>query len=266
MKLAIVTPVVLQNAALLDATIEAVRHLVTRHDAKLYVVCNRLQVCLPEVLRTTLEKHFSGTVRILHEPGVERSVAGAWNHGCRLALADGADYIAIVANDTKLQPDCLDVLADYGNRNTADLWSGISFSGRQNINPLQDSDGADFTCFMLRPGTLVRHGWFDTNYRPAYFEDNDYYGRVVLGGGKCCVVHGAQFFHHGSMTIRTDAEMAHHVQHWFGKNREYFSQKWGVAHPLNSSEDVIRHYYRHPFNDPSKPLTWFPENGPSVSQ
>ncbi len=56
---------------------------------------------------------------------------------------------------------------------------------------------------------LVAHrNMFDPNFRPAYFEDNDYYARVVLGGGRCRVVHAAQFFHHGSMTIKEDPEMA----------------------------------------------------------
>jgi len=111
---------------------------------------------------------------------------------------------------------------------------------------------------MIRPRTIEQHGLFDPHFRPAYFEDNDYYGRVVLGGGACRVVHAAQFLHHGSMTVRHDAEMAHHVGYWFGKNRDYFRRKWGVAQPENSREGVLRHYYRHPFNDPTRALSWFP--------
>jgi len=259
MKIGIIMPVVLQNEAMLALTREAVAHLKTTHTAVLYVVCNRLHVCLPEQLQELLQAEFDGRVQVVHEPGVERSVAGAWNKGCELALADGADFLAIVANDTRLRADCLDLLAEYGARNEADLWSGISYNGREAIDPTQENDGADFTCFMFRPQTLERHGRFDPNYRPAYFEDNDYYGRVVLGGGKCRIVNRAQFFHHGSMTIREDPEIAHHVRYWFGKNREYFSKKWGVPEPQNSCEGVLRHYFRHPFNDSSKPLSWYQE-------
>ena len=68
------------------------------------------------------------------------------------------------------------------------------------------TDGCDFACFLLRRRTIERHGWFDAGYRPAYAEDNDYYTRVVLGGEDCRVVHAARFFHHGSMTIRSDTE------------------------------------------------------------
>jgi GT2 family glycosyltransferase len=263
MKLAIVMPVVLQTETLLTMTQEAVSHLKTRNNAVLYVVCNRLHVCLPEILRADLERQFWGQVVVVHEPGVERSVAGAWNKGCELALAAGADYIAVVANDTRLRENCLDNLIEYGQKTETDLWSGISFNDRNNIDPIGVTDGADFSCFMIRPGTLHKHGFFDFNYRPAYFEDNDYYGRVVLGGGECRVVHGAQFFHHGSMTVKEDAEMAYHVSYWFGKNRAYFSEKWGVPQPENSREGVLRLYYRHPFNDHNKSLSWFPNGNAS---
>jgi GT2 family glycosyltransferase len=261
MKLTIVMPVVLQTEGLLTLTREAVSYLKSTHPTVLYVVCNRLHVCLPEKLWSDLQGRFTGQVVVVHEPGVERSVAGAWNKGCALALAEGADYVAIVANDTRLREDCLDNLIEFGEKTETDLWSGISFNNRSQIDPNEITDGADFSCFMIRSTTLKNHGFFDPNYRPAYFEDNDYYGRVILGGGKCRVVHAAQFFHHGSMTVRQDPEMAHHVSYWFEKNRAYFSRKWGVARPENSSDGVLRHYYRHPFNDGNKPLTWFPTDG-----
>lgn len=261
MRIGLVMPVVLVQQALLDTTREAVDHLKTRHDATLYVICNRLHICLPEELRADLERRFGGAVHVLNEPGVVRSVAESWNKGCEMALADGAEYIAMVANDTRLLHDCLDALVDYGDRGEADLWSGISYNTRPEIDPALVSDGADFTCFMIRPDTIRRHGWFDPNFKPAYFEDNDYYGRVVLGGGRCRVVHRAQFFHHGSLTIRGDAEAAHHVSYWFGANRAYFARKWGVQHPAGSSTEVLARYYRHPFNNAARPLTWFPEDG-----
>jgi GT2 family glycosyltransferase len=261
MHIAIVMPVVLQNEALLEMTLDAAAHLTTRHSATLYVVSNRLHVRSPGELKAALEERFAGNVQVLHEPGVERSVAGAWNHGCQRACAEGADYLAIVANDTQLREDCLDVLVDYGECGGADLWSGISYNNRGEIDRSLVTDGADFACFMIGPQTLDRHGLFDPHFRPAYFEDNDYYGRVVLGGGECRVVHAAQFLHHGSMTVRHDAEMAHHVGYWFDKNRDYFLRKWGVARPENSHEGVLRRYYRHPFNDPTRPLSWFPPEG-----
>jgi GT2 family glycosyltransferase len=258
MRIAIVMPVVLQNETLLGLTLDAAAHLTTQYSATLYVVSNRLHVCAPDELKAAIERRFYGAVEVLHEPGVERSVAGAWNHGCALATKGGVDYLALIANDTVLRDDCLDILVAFGEKNRADLWSGISSNNRGEIDRLQVTDGADFSCFMIRPNTIEQHGLFDPNFRPAYFEDNDYYGRVVLGGGECRVVHAAQFHHHGSMTVRHDGEMAYHVSYWFDKNRDYFRRKWGVSQPENSSEGVLRRYYRHPFNDLTRPLNWFP--------
>jgi hypothetical protein len=211
MKVGIIMPVVLQNEALFSATLDAAAHLRSAQVMTLYVVCNRLSYCGPEALQAALASRFSGAVEVIYQPFVERSVGGAWNEGCRHAIAAGSSYIALVANDVLLEADCLDRLVAFGERREAELWSGISTNGRGVIDPEAITDGADFSCVMLTSAALDRFGWFDANYRPAYFEDNDYYGRVVLGGGRCRMVHAARFFHHGSLTVRSDAEMAHHV-------------------------------------------------------
>ncbi len=254
-------PVVLKQESLLDLTLEAVSHLTTSHDATLYLICNGLHVCSEEALGARVGERFRGQVSVVNEAGVIRSVAGSWNDGAQRAFRDGADYAAVVANDALLREGCLDRLVAFGQTGAAQLWSGISTTNRERIDASQLTDGADFTCFMFGPETIQHCGWFDTNFKPAYFEDNDYYARVVLGGGACCVVHSAQFYHHGSMTIRQDPEAAHHVGHWFGLNRAYFTRKWGVTTPAGSSAEVLARYYRHPFNDPGRPLSWFPENG-----
>jgi uncharacterized RmlC-like cupin family protein len=82
MRVGIVMPVVLVQQPLLETTREAVDHLKTRHEAVLYVICNRIHICLPEELRADLELRFGGAVHVLNEPGVVRSVAGSWNKGC----------------------------------------------------------------------------------------------------------------------------------------------------------------------------------------
>jgi GT2 family glycosyltransferase len=254
-------PVVLVQQGLLDLTLEAVGHLVTSCEARLYMICNGLHVCSDADLRARLAERFRGTAVVVNDPGVIRSVAGSWNRGTELAIADGADYVAAIANDALLRDDCLDKMVAFGDRGGTALWSGISYNNRGEIDASAATDGADFTCFMFRPSTIERFGWFDPNFKPAYFEDNDYYARIVLGGGDCRVVHAAQFYHHGSMTIRQDPVAAHHVNYWFGRNREYFTRKWGVTQPAACRDEVIRRYYPRPFNNPAYPLSWFPEPG-----
>jgi len=58
--------------------------------------------------------------------------------------------------------------------------------------------------------------------------------------------------------VRLDREAAHHVQYWFETNREYFRKKWGVRNPANSHAEVVARYYQRPFNDASRPISWFP--------
>src|SRR5260370_17667160 len=173
MRLGIVMPVNLQERALLEYTREAVEHLRTKYDAVMYVICKLLDVWTPDELREDLMARFQGRVTVVNEPGVVQSVSGSWNQGARLAMADSASYIAFVANDTRLRDDCLDVLTAFGECTSADLWSGISYNDRPPIDPTDVTDGADFTCFMVRPSTLHTHGWFDPNFNPAYFEATD---------------------------------------------------------------------------------------------
>jgi GT2 family glycosyltransferase len=254
-------PVILKERELLELTRECVSHLRTVHSASLYVVCNALHLCSVDELHADLQSRFNGPVAVLNEPGVVRSVAGSWNASAAQAFADGAEYIAAIANDAILREDCLDLMVAYGERGQADLWSGISYNNRAEIVATDETDGADFTCFMFTRSTIQKHGWFDPNFKPAYFEDNDYYARVVLGGGNCRILHSAQFYHHGSMTIRHDPDAAYHVRHWFELNRAYFGRKWGVPQPAASRDAVLKSYFQHPFNDPERPLCWFPENG-----
>jgi GT2 family glycosyltransferase len=262
MRLGIVIPVYLQVEALLEMTCQAVAALRTGVDAAVYVVCTRLHVCSAEQLRERLQRQTRLPLHVLHEPFVERSVAGAWNHGTAVALRGGAEFVCVTANDVVVEGDCLDRLVAYGadpaNAAVA-IWSGIDVRDRSETDPALVTDGCDFACFLLRRRTIERHGWFDAGYKPAYAEDNDYYTRVVLGGEDCRAVHAARFFHHGSMTIRSDPEAAHHVRHWFDSNMRRYRDKWGASTMPASREEVLRDCYRHPYNDPSRPLWWWPD-------
>jgi GT2 family glycosyltransferase len=261
MRLGIVIPVYIQQQALLDLTCQATAALQTISDATLYIVCTRLHITSPEELRECLQRQASFPVRVLHERCVERSVAGAWNHGVVHAFRNGADMVAVTANDVIVEAGCLDCLIDFGkapeNRGVA-VWSGINTRDRANVDSSLVTDGCDFACFMLRRGTIERHGWFDSEYKPAYCEDNDYYTRVVLGGEECSVVHAARFFHHGSMTIRLDPEAARHVRLCFTKNQLRYQTKWGAATMPNTKKEVFERCFRHPYNDPTRSLSWWP--------
>jgi len=258
MKIAIVIPVWIQDRPeLIDQTARAAAHLCTTHDARLWIACTRLHQATPDELRARVQRECPLPVEVLHEPGVERSVAGAWNWGCRAGLAWGADYLLVTANDVEMEPPCIDALAAYGDAHPdASIWSGLD-----NRHPAADPAGVyeccDFACLMLRPSTLERFGWFDEHFRPAYHEDNDYYTRVVIGGGQPRMETAARFLHHVSLTIRTEAEAAHHVQHWWETNRTRYAAKWGPMPPPNTPAEVKAMCHQHPWGDVSLPVSFW---------
>lgn len=262
-KAAVIIPLwVYTNPEVLTMTDRCVQSLHSDSlDLSVIIACTRLHLVSPDDLRKRLQSLCQYPVEVLHEPGVERSVAGAWNWGAEKALAAGCELVGVCGNDTVLEPFCLDRLASYGDKNPdVSLWSAIDTRDKDPVKLHNEahvsSDGADFACFMFRPETIIKFGWFDHHFKPAYWEDNDYYVRVILGGGKCRVVHGARFYHHGSMTSRLEGDAAHHVRHWFGINKARFAAKWGTPLPPNCTEEVFAKCFRRPWNDPTLSLSF----------
>jgi GT2 family glycosyltransferase len=77
----------------------------------------------------------------------------------------------------------------------------------------------------MLPRKLVETiGLFDENIWPAYFEDNDYHFRCILGGmGIGVWTWLAPFRHARSSTIVKYPNLIPH----FAKNQQYFIAKWG---------------------------------------
>src|SRR3990167_8241235 len=105
----IVMPVWIQNDALLQQTIECVKRIEFGHLVKLYVATTRLHGHSPDELHGILSEAGLET-RVFHKPNVSLSVAAAWNVGCRAAIADGCEFLLILANDVLLEPDTIDKL------------------------------------------------------------------------------------------------------------------------------------------------------------
>lgn len=187
------------------------------------------------------------------------SVSECWNEGVATAFSEGCHLVIIMANDVIPEPGCLPAMVEFMAKNrTVDIASGIA----TNLHKVPDDDdrvsaGCDFSCFVLKRKTVEKFGYFDPNYRVAYFEDNDYMARIWAGGGQAAVVHAARFNHVGSQTIAKDPEQATHVRAWFERNRAYFVQKWGCE-PIDDPAQARAKYYKNPFNDVGKSIGWNP--------
>lgn len=248
------------NRRTLDMTLECVKRIKsnTVNNIRVYVVSNRLHLISPEDLQIELTRECPSEIILLHEDGISRSVAGAWNEGTIRGLSDKSDLFMLMANDCYLEPTTIDKLVEYRPKAKLDavaIWSGLDVRGRLVVDDLAVTDGSDFTCLMYTRDTIYKHGYFDAEFKPAYFEDNDYYARVVLGGEHCRVVHSAHFFHYGSATTALEPDCAAHARHWFPINKGRFKSKWGIEVPAVDESGVLQSYNRRPWQDVNRPLS-----------
>lgn len=266
MKVAVTLPVVIRLPSLYAMTLRCLELLRvsegwrkrTGADFCVTLVCNRLGFLPEDVERDVRQRCGLRPSRVVIVNEGDLGVAGGWNRGVREGMAWGADRFVILANDIEAEADAVEALVDYGDRrdrNRVAVWSGVATNDGAERDRRADAEGCDFSFFGLRRSTIERHGWFDEMFRPAYFEDNDYAARVVLAGEHHRYFYGARFYHHVSQTLKQDDEMAHHIRHWFAKNRERFARKWG-RHPVGDEMTILNTYNRSPFNS-GQPLSWW---------
>ena len=82
------------------------------------------------------------------------------------------------------------------------------------------------SAFGVRSDCIQRVGWFDENYIPAYFEDNDYDYRCRLMGVHIENLH-LDVDHVGSAVIKGSEHYARENGRTFGAGRAYHHEKWG---------------------------------------
>lgn len=186
------------------------------------------------------------------------------NFGCSYANNEIMEYafsrdklVFIIHNDIILHKNCLDHL-HRGLTETTDfdlLYALEHLTGRvnpevmkefryqyiydKNNNGLPEEDdidysgvkvarGINFTVRAIRKTTSEKIGYFDVNYFPAYFEDNDYGLRCLLGDVKVGIVHSARYYHFWSRSIHEGGVGALNSK-YFSANRAFYVNKWGGA-------------------------------------
>lgn len=134
-------------------------------------------------------------------------VSASWNLGMR--LSPEAPWWFITNNDIAFAPGDLDRLARYMAEHPAD------------IGMLQTP-----SAWGISRHALQAIGYFDENFHPAYFEDNDYVHRANLAG-----VHieplPAGLSHQTSSSISSDQRAHEENNRTFPLNCLYYIEKWG---------------------------------------
>jgi len=104
-----------------------------------------------------------------------------------------------------------------------------------------------FSIFAVSAKAIATVGFFDENFVPAYYEDDDWrYRCKLLGIAITDLALGAT--HRGSVAIRSDRWLMLENNRTFGENCSYFMGKWGGDKNLET--------FRTPFNGPCSPREW----------
>lgn len=164
----------------------------------------------------------SGLATAVVRNGENLGFAGGSNVGIRYALEHGADYIWLLNNDTRVEPDCLSTLIRTGEaEDRVGLLSPViyddasphpvKFTGtivdfdrqdRTHLTSMEDIPRAAYaddlalwgTALLIKRRVVEQVGLLDERYF-AYVEDMDYSIRAVNAGFATRVVRGAAVYH-----------------------------------------------------------------------
>lgn len=163
-------------------------------------------------------------VRLIR-PGHNLGVAASWN--LVIKVSPLAPWWCIVNNDIEFAPGDLDSLTTQIEGEP----TAFAFLGTPSV-------------FGLTSQVLDAVGFFDENFIPAYFEDNDFARRAMLAGVKSIGL-PPRYHHEVSATIRSDAALREHNAFTFPENGGYYDKKWGgppggerFTTPFDTGRDV----------------------------
>jgi GT2 family glycosyltransferase len=139
------------------------------------------------------------------DPGFNLGVAASWNFIIRARPA--APWWLIVNADIEFAPGDLDHLCEA-----------------MEVTEPRLACLYEFGAFGINQAAVDKVGWFDENFHPIYFEDNDYRRRCLLAGVPVVnLLSGTK--HDNSATIASG--YAAHNQRTFPRNQAYYIHKWG---------------------------------------
>jgi hypothetical protein len=183
----------------------------------------------------------------------------AWNRGMIDAFKDGCDYALVCNDDIMFAPTCIDTMVEEYERLRPEGVIMLTpnnimgqVNGRYDIlsyympkdTETSVSEHPNFSCFLVTPEYLETVGYFDENFTPAWYEDNDSHRRAKLLGLREVCSTKCVSVHIGGVTTRLMPNPNS------GESQRYFIEKWGgipETHPVN----VQKEHFPTPYNDPS---------------
>jgi GT2 family glycosyltransferase len=224
----------------------------------------------------SVKTQYQYEVKVVTNYRKDQSLSAAWNEGLQWSLDRRHSFTLIINDDILFAPQTIDNMVktflDAEKRLKCAMITANNVRGLFD-NPLEIlsystdvralQENPDFACFMVRPTIASRVGFFDENFYPAYFEDNDYHYRISLAGLNAFNDVSSPFYHYGSQTQNANADIPVVPPFAFELNRTYYIGKWGGApgeeiftHPYN---DSTLHYFQwNPNNQENNLHVWNP--------
>jgi GT2 family glycosyltransferase len=129
-----------------------------------------------------------------------------------------------------------------------------SFATPEELNilnlPDQYHPEPDYAFIMFDAFLVNSIGFFDEQFFPCYFDDDDYSARCWMSGHFSKAYMRAPFYHVGSVTNESvPNRICTHEK--FRVNQHKFASKWGAI-PEKSRYKAVPKYFKYPYNNPEK--------------
>lgn len=174
-------------------------------------------------------------VHLITDP-LTLSLSEKWNLAAEKAWELGCDAVLICNNDILFHPVTIDAIVERWQQDDVGMVTAHNLRGQVEPDKLNEvappenpteAPNPDFSCFLLPKETWNSVGIFDAEFRPCYFEDNDYHYRMKLLGLKAITTTAAIYYHYGSQTQNSvPGGLCRGEQ--FQENYRYFVKKHGV--------------------------------------
>ena len=199
-------------------------------------------------------------IKILYPTG-QQSVAQAWNKGIQAGMMAGCSYILVINTDIIFKTNAIDRLIEFAQKHSeAIIWTMSECADLANLETCAEDESISerplFSCFLVKNDFFKHVGAFDENFKPLYLEDNDMLARVALAGLKAYRYGGARYFHFRSITVKSDKGLIKKNTAPLFRCQLYFIEKWGHM-TVNDIEQMRLVYYKHPYNEIDKPLSYW---------